>query len=176
MAASPLESLRRMKLGVLFALLALLYGFGLGGVFGAAEDRIKGHLAAEARAVLETAYGGDEARMDKVASKSWTYFKRAHLHANGLGTSALALILLLACLPAAGRLEQLTAALLGIGALGYGGYWMFAGLRAPGLGSTDAAKESLAWLGVPTSAACLIGLLLVLGLFARAALAARSPD
>ena len=42
----PLDGLKKMKLGVLFALLSLLYGFGLGGVFGVAEDSIKGHLKA----------------------------------------------------------------------------------------------------------------------------------
>ena len=34
-----LDGLRGMKIGVIFALLSLLYGFGLGGVFGAAKDR-----------------------------------------------------------------------------------------------------------------------------------------
>jgi hypothetical protein len=158
-----------MKIGALFALLSLLYGFGLGGVFGAAEDSIKGHLEQEARAVLDTAYQGDEAKMDAVRSKSWVYFKRAHLHANGLGTSALAMILLLACIGGAGRLEQVTAVLLGIGALGYSSFWMFAGLRAPGLGGTGAAKETLEWLAIPTSGACIVGLVLVLYLFVRAA-------
>ncbi|MGI9627981.1 MAG: hypothetical protein ACR2QM_14180, partial [Longimicrobiales bacterium] len=119
MSEGPLDRLKEMKVGVFFALLSLLYGFGLGGVFGAAEDSIKGHLKGEAQAVFETAYKSDQAGMDKVTTKSWTYFKRAHLHANGLGTSALAMILLLACIAEMRRLRQLTAALLGIGALGY---------------------------------------------------------
>ena len=69
MPEGPLERLKEMKIGVFFALLTLLYGFGLGGVFGAAEDLIKGHLAQEAQAVFETAYGSDRAKMDKVTSK-----------------------------------------------------------------------------------------------------------
>jgi multisubunit Na+/H+ antiporter MnhB subunit len=40
---------------------------------------------------------------------------------------------------------------LGIGALGYSVFWLWAGFRAPGLGSTGAAKESLAWLAMPSS-------------------------
>jgi len=163
------ERLKDMRIGALFALLALLYGFGLGGVFGAAEDSIKGHLKSEAQSVFETTYKGDAAKMGAVTSKSWTYFKRAHLHANGLGTAALAMILLLACLPNPGRLGQVGAALLGLGALGYSSFWMFAGLKAPGLGSTGAAKESLEWLAIPTSGACIVGLVLTLFLFARAA-------
>ena len=31
-------------------------------------------------------------------------------------------------------------------------------MRAPGLGSTGAAKESLEWLALPSSALCIIGL------------------
>jgi hypothetical protein len=38
---------------------------------------------------------------------------------------------------------------------------MFAGLRAPGLGSTGLAKERLKWLAMPTSFFCVIGLLIV---------------
>ena len=177
MTEGPLARLKGMKIGVFLALLSLLYGFGLGGVFGVAEDSIKDHLEAEAQAVFETVYGGDQARMDKTLSKSWTYFKRAHLHANGLGTAALAMILLLSCsAAAAGRLEQLTASLLGGGALGYASFWMFAGLRAPGLGGTGAAKETLQWLAVPTSGACIIGLILVLFLFGRVAFARGASD
>ncbi len=168
--------LKKMKLGVFLALLSLLYGFGLGGVFGVAEDSIKDHLEAEAQAVLETVYGGDQAKVAKTLSKSWTYFKRAHLHANGLGTAALAMILLLSCTAAAGRLEQVTAVLLGGGALGYASFWMFAGMTAPGLGGTGAAKEALQWLAVPTSGACIVGLILVLYRFGKAAFAGGSSD
>ena len=171
MTVRPLDGLVRMKIGALFALLSLLYGFGLGGVFGAAEDQIKGHLAQEGRAVFDSVYQGDQAKLDAVRSKSWTYFKRAHLHANGLGTASLAMILLLACIGGAGRLEQGLAALLGIGALGYSSFWMFAGLTAPGLGGTGAAKSALQWLAVPTSGACIVGLIGVLFLFVRAAFA-----
>ena len=166
----------KMKIGVFFALLSLLFGFGLGGVFGAAEDSIKDHLEGQGRAVFETVYNGDQAKMDATRSKSWTYFKRAHLHATAIGTAALAMILLLACIGEVGRLEQVGGALLGIGSLGYSSFWMFAGLLAPGLGSTGAAKEALRWLAVPTSGACIVGLILVLFLFGKAAFAERSSD
>jgi hypothetical protein len=171
MTEGTLDGLKAMRIGVLFALFSLLYGFGLGGVFGAAEDQLKAHLEQEGRAVFETVYASDQAKLDGILSKSWVYFQRAHLHANGLGTAALAMILLLACSGAVGRLERLTAALLGIGALGYASYWMFAGLQAPGLGSTGAAKEALGWLAIPTSGACMVGLVLVLFRFVRAAFA-----
>ena len=136
-----LEQLVEMRLGTALALLTLLYGFGLGGTFGAFEDNIKGHLMSEAQQVLDTEYGGDEAAMKKVTDKSWVYFKRAHLHANGLGTAALGLILLLAHLSLDRRIRRLTALVLGMGALGYPLFWMLAALRAPGMGGTSVVKE-----------------------------------
>lgn len=163
-----LEQLVDMRFGTALALLTLLYGFGLGGTFGLFEDNIKGHLKSEAQQVLDTEYGGDEAAMKKVTDKSWVYFKRAHLHANGLGTAALALILLLSHLPLDRRVRRLTALALGLGALGYPLFWMLAGLRAPGMGGTGAAKESLQWLAVPSSGLCCLGLLTVMVFAGRA--------
>lgn len=158
-------NVRTMRWGIFFALLTLVYGFGLGAAFGAAEESIKGHLDVKGRAVLETTYGGDEAKLDKVTGKAWTYFKRAHLHANGLGTTALVLIALLAFLPGRVRFRALAAAFLGIGGLGYGLFWMLAALQAPGLGSTGAAKDSLEFLAIASSGLCILGLLLTIQAF-----------
>ncbi len=141
----------QLKIGVLLSLLTLLYGFGLGIAFGAAEDSIKGILQFRGEAALESAYRSDKTKMKATVKKSWVYFKRAHLHANGMGTSALVLILLLAVLPAAAGLRKVLAAMLGLGGLGYALYWMLAGLRAPGMGSTHDARESLDWLAIPSS-------------------------
>jgi len=44
---------------------------------------------------------------------------------------------------------------------------MLAAFRAPALGSTDPAKESLSWLAMPTAACCLVGLVLVPALVAK---------
>jgi hypothetical protein len=84
--------------GLFFALLTLLFGFGLGIVFGANEDAIKSRLAASAAEVSETVYQGDEEQMTAVLGKSWTYMKRAHLHAGSLGGIAVALTLLIVLL------------------------------------------------------------------------------
>jgi len=159
-----ISSLRPLRVGILFALLTLLYGFGLGMSFGIGEESIKDHLHQTASAAPTATYGEDEALQKKVEAKSWVYMKRAHLHANGLGTSALALMLLLAFLPATAKLKTLGSSLLGVGALGYSSFWMFAGLRAPALGSTGAAKEALTWLAGPSALCCALGLLLTVGL------------
>ena len=153
------DRLRPLAPGIFLALLAIALGFGLGGIFGAAEDSIKGRLKGDAAAVLEPTYGGDQAAADKVTSKSWAYLKRSHLHAGVLGTAALSMILLLALLGKPGLLARGSAVVLGFGAVVYGLFWLFAGFRAPGMGSTGVAKESLQWLAVPGAGACLLGLL-----------------
>ena len=143
--------LTQLRIGITLSLITLLFGFGLGGAFGAFEDAIKGSLHQSAMAVKDSVYDGDEAAMGKVTSKAWTYMKRAHLHANGLGTSSLVLILLLATIPASAKIKRLVAGALGAGALGYSSFWLCAARRAPGLGSTHDAKESLSWLAVPSA-------------------------
>ncbi len=150
------ERLRPFLPAVLLCVATLLFGFGLGGAFGAKEDAIKGHLKAEAAAVLTTTYAGDAKKAEKISSKSWVYLKRAHMHAGGLGAATLALVLLLALLGTPQKPRKLAALALGIGGLLYPIFWLLAGLRAPGLGSTGAAKESLSWLALPG-----VGLLLV---------------
>ena len=156
------ERLRPLAPGLLLALLTLCFGFGMGGAFGAIEDSMKDGLSSSAEAVLDTVYAGDRAKMDAVVKKSWVYYKRAHLHANGLGTSALACILLLSVLGKPGPLERAGAAAFGIGALLYSVFWLMAGTTAPGLGSTGAAKESLRLIAIPGSGLCIVGLLLTL--------------
>lgn len=154
------ERLRPMRVGVTLAVLSIVFGFGLGGVFGLFEHPIKDHLKAEAEAVRDSVYHNDDAAMKKVTDKAWAYFKRAHLHGGGIGAAALALILLMSFFDRSSRLVRtLGSAALGAGALGYSLFWMLAALRAPGLGSTGLAKESLQWLALPSAGLALLGLL-----------------
>ncbi|MDF1816341.1 MAG: hypothetical protein P1V20_29345 [Verrucomicrobiales bacterium] len=100
-----------------------------------------------------------------MTDKSWGYYKRAHLHANGLGTSSLAMILVIAtCSGVNHKWRWFTSLGPGIGSLGYSLFWLFAGLRAPGLGGTGAAKDSLEWLTVPNAGLLLLGVLSVIGI------------
>lgn len=158
-------SLRPVGPGLVLALLTALFGFGLGIAFGAAEDAIKQALADAARAVGDSVYAGDEAKMKAMADKAWVYCKRAHMHAGALGTHALGIGLLLAFLGRArAGLRAAAAVMVGAGGLGYGLFWLLAAFRVPALGSSDAAKESLAWLAMPSSGAVVLGTLLALGL------------
>lgn len=167
--------LRAMRAGILLSLLGVLFGFGFGGAFGAFEDELKGGLKADADAVLESVYKGDAAKAKEVTDKAWAYYKRAHLHGGALGAAGLAAILAMAFASAAPLALRRAAAFgLGVGALGYPIFWMLAGQRAPGLGSTGAAKQSLEWLAVPSSGLALLGLVLALvttawGLYGRRA-------
>lgn len=158
---SWLTAIRVMRVGALLSLLTLLLGFSLGAIFGLFEEALKEGF--EETAVQTLASEADpQAAAAALAGRSWSYLKRSHLHANGLGTSALAMILLSAGMTSGAGLKRLTAYLLGIGALGYSTFWMLAAFRAPALGGTDVAKESLTWLAMPSAACCLVGLVLVL--------------
>ncbi len=156
------KELAPMKIGALLALLTLLLGFGLGALFGLVEDSIKEGFLETAKQTLASSATDVEQEARSLTGRAWTYMKRSHLHANGLGTSALAMILLMAFLPAGDTLKKVTSLLLGTGALGYSTFWLLAAQRTPALGSTGAAKESLRWLAMPTSAFLLVGLVLVI--------------
>lgn len=142
--------------GLLLAVLTLLFGFGVGITFGLNEDLIKSQLSASAMEVKTSAYHDSDKEMKTVLDKSWTYMKRAHLHAGALGASALGLILLLSLISPKAFITRWVSIGLGLGGLGYSVFWLLAGFRAPGLGSTSAAKESLKWLAQPTSGAFVI--------------------
>jgi hypothetical protein len=78
--------------GVIFALLAVMFSFIMGGMFGAVEDKLKNTLNDSGKAVLETVYQNDAQKMDAVVKKSWSYMIRAHLHGGALGATALSCI------------------------------------------------------------------------------------
>jgi hypothetical protein len=153
LAAGIRSQLRPALPGMFFAALTLLFGFGMGIVFGLNEELIKARLKASATEVRESVYRGDDAAIKPVLEKSWVYMQRAHLHAGGLAATALGLSLLISLLGTSPAITRAISLGLGIGGLGYSIYWAWAGFRAPGLGGTGAAKESLKWLAMPSSGA-----------------------
>ncbi len=144
--------------GVCLSLLAILFGFALGGAFGAVETSIKKRLDDSGSAVLETVYKGDVGAKDAVVKKSWEYLQRAHMHGGAIGTAALASIATLILLCRLGALAQSSALAFGSGALLYSLFWLFAGLTAPGIGNTGAAKESLSFIAIPGAGLSILGL------------------
>jgi hypothetical protein len=163
------QQLHKIRFGLTLAMISFVLGFALGISFGAAEAQIKTHLKSRAAVVLDSVYRGDEQRAERVWKKSWSYFKRAHLHAGAMGAAALAMMLLAVQLPGSQLLKTTSANMLGVGAVGYPLFWLLAGLRSPTLGDTHMAKESLAWLAIPSASLFTLGTLLVLGLLGAAA-------
>ncbi|MEE8207256.1 MAG: hypothetical protein V3T82_09920 [Nitrospinaceae bacterium] len=132
-----------IRYGIAIALVAILFGGLLGLSFGCCEDDIKGSLRASADAVLDKHYGGDANKAVSTVSKSWVYFKRAHLHSQTMGVMAIVFALLTAWLNFRPKFQLGISLLSGLGSLGYGVFWLLAAILAPGMGSTRAAKESV---------------------------------
>lgn len=157
------QRLRASRIGVALVVLTLFFGFAIGGAFGAFEESIKADLTARANAVADTVYGGDASKIKGVLDKSWSYYKRAHLHGGGIGAAGLGLLVLLALLKRPGvRVRQGLGLALGLGSLGYSVFWLLAARSAPTLGGTAAAKEALEWLAVPSAGLLLLGTVAVL--------------
>jgi hypothetical protein len=166
----PTASLRAALPGLAVAVFAVLFGFTMGGIFGLNEDVIKDRLAASAAAVTATVYQGDASAAEPVVAKSWEYMQRAHLHGGAIGTAAIGLIVVMLMIGTGPRTTQVLSLALGLGALGYSVFWMWAGFIAPGLGSTGAAKESLRWLAMPSSGAVMLATVAVAVLCVRVAI------
>ncbi len=147
----PGRSLRPVLPGLLLAVLTLLFGFSLGAVFGLNEDAVKSRLSASAAAVRGPVYHEDDVAIKAVLDKSWVYMQRAHLHAGSLGAVAVALSVVVVLLGTGTFLARAISLAAGGGGLGYSLFWLLAGFRAPGVGGTGAAKESLSWLAIPSS-------------------------
>ena len=166
-------ALRAALPGLAVAVLTILFGFAMGGVFGLNEDIIKDRLAGSAAAVTATVYHGDAAAAEPVVAKSWAYMQRAHLHGGAIGTAAVGMIVVLLLIGATPRVTRVLALALGIGGLGYSLFWLWAGFLAPGLGSTGAAKESLRWLAMPSAGAVMLATAAVAFLCIRAVVRGR---
>ncbi len=155
-----------VKYGVLVAMVAILFGGSLGLSFGCCEDDIKGVLKGSAEKVLSGVYGDDQAKANKVVKKSWVYMKRAHLHSQTMGVISIAFSLLVAWLSFPARAQMGISLLSGLGSMGYGVFWLLAAFLAPGMGSTGAAKESIALIAQASGAAFFIAGVSLFGLLA----------
>ncbi len=155
-----------IKYGVLVAMMAILFGGSLGLSFGCCEDDIKGVLKGSAEKVLSGVYGDDQAKANQVMKKSWIHMKRAHLHSQTMGVISIAFSLLVAWLSFPARAQMGISLLSGLGSMGYGVFWLLAAFLAPGMGSTGAAKESIALIAQASGAAFFIAGVSLFGLLA----------
>lgn len=155
-----------IKYGVLIAIISILFGGSLGLSFGCCEDDIKDKLKSGAEKALSGVYGGDQAKADKVVKKSWVYMKRAHLHSQTMGVISIAFSFLVAWLSFPVRAQLGISILSGLGSLGYGIFWLLAAFLAPGMGSTGAAKESIALIAQVSGASFFVAGVSLFGLLA----------
>ena len=156
------EQFKNVKLSLIISLLVILYGFTLGGLFGAYENNIKSYLNTKAEIVFETVYNGDLAIKENIVSKGWEYFKHSHTHALGLGSISLILIVFFSFFSINSTIKYITSMMISLGALGYTLYWTIAALKAPIIGNTELTKETLSYIAVPAAGLSLIGLLLLI--------------
>jgi len=153
-----------VKYGILVAMMAILFGGLMGLSFGCCEDSIKNTLKASAQESLSGVYKGDQAKADKVVKKSWVYMKRAHLHSQTMGVISIAFSLLVVWLNFSAPAQMGVSLLSGLGSLGYGFFWMVSGYLAPGMGSTGAAKESVALIAQASGGAFFVAGVTLFGL------------
>lgn len=164
------SSLQEIKVGLVLVLMTLFFGYALGPIFGVLENDIKSYIQQEAVKNLETAYNNDQAKLKKITLKSWTYIKRGHFHANGIGTTAIALTLFLLIIETSLLKKKIAVFLMGFGGLFYSLCWTIAGLNAPALGSTGAAKAQLVYLATPAATMATVGIFYSMFLIIQAAM------
>ena len=144
-----------LKPGLLLALLTLVFGIGMGILFGANEDGVKGYISDGIAAHQELHDANSE-------SKIWRYAQRAHFHATGVSAFALVLILLTGLTSLSARMKLVTATLIGIGSF-YPLSWFSMFLLSPSLGRDGAHHAFLTQAITFISVASLcVGLVLVI--------------
>jgi len=118
--------MRAVRIGIALTILTLLFGIGMGILFGVNEDLVKDWISAGI-----AAYPG--LHDAKSSAKIWRYAQRAHFHATGIGAFTLGLVILVALSGMKERLKCLTAILIGLGGL-YPLAWFSMFLLSPSMG------------------------------------------
>lgn len=159
------ETFKCVKHGILIGMMAILFGGLLGISFGGWEEDTKRFLNSEVQSVAQEKYDGIQADMDKVVKKAWVYIKRAHLHSQSMGVIAIVYSLLAAVFKFSVSIQWTVSLLSGLGSLGYGVFWLLAGVLAPSLGGTSQSKEAVGLIAQVSGASFMIaGVLVFAGL------------
>ena len=153
------DEFRNIRLGLLFSLLTLLFGFGLVVTFGVFEEEIITIFSGKAEKVIESTYDGNALLMKKGIKNAWVQLNNSRLHAFSLGTASLSLCILLAFLSINDNMKAIVAFLLGSGALGYSLFWMWVSIRLPEAGTLVEAKHGIRIVAQLSSGACVLGLI-----------------
>ena len=148
--------LKVIKIGLLITLLSLVFGIGLGIVFGAKEEVFKNYISQN---IQENPTVHDDKNKDKI----WRYVQRAHFHSTGIAAYSLALLLIILVSKMKENAKRLSSTLIGVGTL-YSFSWYLMFYLAPTIGR-DAAHshiltESIVYI---STGAILIGLFMIFG-------------
>ena len=146
--------LKVIKIGLLITLLSLLFGIGLGVVFGAKEEVFKNYISQNIQA-------NPTLHDDKSKDKIWRYVQRAHFHSAGIASYSLALLLIILVSKMKTNAKSFSSTMIGIGTL-YPLSWYLMFYLAPQIGR-DAAHnhiltESIVYI---STSAFLIGLFMI---------------
>ncbi|MCA9463442.1 MAG: hypothetical protein KC563_01265 [Nitrospira sp.] len=138
------KELQRVKVGLVLVMVGLLFGIGMGIVFGVNEDLFKDYVAQGIAA-------HPDVHDAKSPEKIWRYAQRAHFHATGIAAFSLGLIVLVMFSSLKEGLKKVGAIFLGLGSW-YPMAWFSMFYLAPSIGRTAAhahpLTEFFAFVGV----------------------------
>lgn len=138
------KELNVVKIGLALVLLGLLFGVGMGIIFGVNEDVFKDYIAQGIAA-------NPDVHDAKSPDKIWRYAQRAHFHATGIAAFALGLIILVMFSTLKPTYKKVSATLLGLSSF-YSLSWYMMFWLAPSIGRGPAhahiLTEFFAYTGV----------------------------
>lgn len=138
------KELNAVKIGLVLVLLGLLFGVGMGIIFGVNEDVFKDYIAQGIAA-------NPDVHDAKSPDKIWRYAQRAHFHATGIAAFSLGLIILVMFSTLKPNYKKVSAILLGLSSF-YSLSWYTMFWLAPSIGRGPAhahiLTEFFAYTGV----------------------------
>jgi hypothetical protein len=138
------ENITAVKFGLFFVMLTLIFGIGMGVIFGAAESRVHSYISQGISA-------NEELHDEFSQKKIWRFAQRSHFHATGIAAFSIGLVLLIMFSSLKKSLKSTASFLVGLGGL-YPLSWFSMFLLAPSLGRKAAhnhiVTEILVYVGV----------------------------
>ena len=159
------QVLQSIKFGVALVLSCLLFGIGMGVLFGVNEDLFK-NLIAQGIAANPGLHDA------KSPEKIWRYAQRAHFHSAGVAAFSIGLLFLVALSGLTEKAKQVASVLIGLGSF-YPFAWLSMFFLAPVIGRDPShahwLTEVLTYVGVGGLLSGMFILManLLLGLFAQ---------
>ena len=139
-----IEQVSEVKIGLFLVMMTLIFGIGLGVVFGVAEDSVKSYISDGVAAHIDV-------HDKKSNSKIWRYAQRAHFHATGIAAFSFGLVLLIMVSSLKRQLKRVSSVLVGLGGL-YPLSWFTMFILAPSIGRSAAhhhfITETFTYIGV----------------------------